>query len=672
MEKPRQVVADKPKSDFLYKVTALNFKEKGRKYPKDYHAETGGMDLSHILEVDEAYINGLLLEAERLIDLLEMGNLTFGKLRQRDKNLLALYFYFTNPVFYRIIELHVRLPLSSLTLQKPKIDNSLVQDYVFNYFERFMNKTRWKTWLYKMVVYYWLFSEALLLVEDDWKYDREVEVDEEMLAQTKRTVSPEDKDKMQQIVDRYNSEGPDSLTADDLNFVIRTFVFNYNPNYKGMKSARVIDPFKIDEVSYNDEVGINVYTTPKSEFISKYLSEKAFGIGNLDNKEVRETIFRDLKKSGYTRSFIHKNLEYYNEKNLNIVNDPYDDDSLYVAEMGTWDICGTRSSMVSAILYDLLRYFMTCRALDNRIRLSTKKVIICSVDADVAEEQLALLDSRIKEACDASEGAFVSVNYGVNPNEVRFDVRDDLNLEDIREASRVHILVGTGTPETLVTADQTYGSSFLKLEVLNLEFMSFRENLSAFLEDFILKPVAMKRGFVTVDVFGNLKPIYPQINFEVGSIVGQTEFKDMLRDMAAQNIFPTSKLLEFYGFDAEEVFQRMKKDQELVNKLGVNIGTMMAQPQMADPTGGYGAGFDPNQGYGDPNQMYAEQQVPVQQGYGAAPQMAQPAMPAMPMMPQPAQQVQPVQPVQPVQAEQRVASRRRSGNGHTGLRFFED
>lgn len=526
------------------------------------------IDLSSVMMDDDSYINSLLLEAERLIDQIDVGAITFGRLRQRDLNLLSLYFYLSNPVFNRIVNLHVTLPLSSLTLQKPKTDNSLVQDYVYSYFERFLDSCNWKRWLYLVTLYYFLFGEGLLLCEDDFPNEKNVDVDEDVILKDAQMLTPETREKIDAITKKYDVDGETGVTLKELQFVIKHFMRNYNPDYKGLLRMRVLNPFKIDAIEENQEVDLKVYYYPQSPYIKKYISESGGFLTH--SKEVPANVYKDLESVGYSKPFIDLNLlNTDNSGFVQITNDPFDDVGVYVAEMKVQDVCGSLASMVSPVLKDLLRYHHASLALDMRLKLSSKKVILISADPSTSEVQLGELESKISSAIEEPEGALVSVNYSVSVEEVRFDIKEDLNVDDIREAARQGISLGTGTPDALLSGDETYGSSFLKLEVLNMEFLSFRNSLKDFFSKNILEAVALKRGFVTTDIFGKIKPIYPQVNFEVGSIIGQTEFKDVLRDMAGQQQFPMSKLLEYYGFDSEEIFQQLKKDQELLQDMGL-------------------------------------------------------------------------------------------------------
>ena len=582
------------------------------------------LDLTNILDDDLGLINSLLLEGERLIVNIEIGGLTFGRLRQRDINILALYFYLSNPLFNRIVNLHLVLPMSSVTLQKPKTDNTLAQDFVHSWFERSLKRCQWKRSLYLTTLHYLLFGEGLLLCEDDFHDQAEQDdVSEDFLMNSVKMMKPEIRVKIDKNVEKYNEEGQNSITEQQLKYVIHNYMPCYNPKYKGLLRMRVLNPFQIDSVEYNDEVQITVYVYPKSPFIKKFLEREGSRI--MENGVYTDECIEDLKTVGYTESFIRLNLEKNADSPefIQVSNDPYDSQDIYVSELRVEDLCNSPTSLVSSILWDLLRYYHAAQALDLRLKMATKKVVLLTTEPTVSTEQLSVLEGNIMSAIENPEGSIVSANYQVSVEDIRLDIRDDLGLEDIRDAARMNMLIGTGTPDSLVTGDETYGSGFLKLEVLNTEFLALREHLRHFFEDKILKPMAIKRGFVSVDLFGNVTPIHPTINFEVGSIIGQEGFKDLLRDMTAQQQFPLSRLLEFYGFDSEEIFQRLKKDKELLQNMG-----LMPSDQVVE------GGFDPNQaGYvdenGQPVQM-EQQQVPQegeqpQQEVQQQPQQQQPA-----------------------------------------------
>jgi hypothetical protein len=75
--------------------------------------------------------------------------------------------YDRDPVVARAIDLHTEIPMSKINLDKPKCSSEEFADYVFDYYQGLVNRTR----LFDMFLHatreYWYIGEAFLYVEDD-------------------------------------------------------------------------------------------------------------------------------------------------------------------------------------------------------------------------------------------------------------------------------------------------------------------------------------------------------------------------------------------------------------------------------------------------------------------------------------------------------------------------
>jgi hypothetical protein len=75
--------------------------------------------------------------------------------------------YDRDPIVARAIDMHTEIPLSKMVLEKPKCSNQEFADYVFDYYQGLVNRTKMFPTLIDMVREYWTIGEAFLFIEDE-------------------------------------------------------------------------------------------------------------------------------------------------------------------------------------------------------------------------------------------------------------------------------------------------------------------------------------------------------------------------------------------------------------------------------------------------------------------------------------------------------------------------
>lgn len=534
-----------------------------------YEAYKQGINLDWLTESKEKSreldFRTLLIEGERILDMLEMGVLRYGMLDDRRRNLINLYFYITNPLINRIVTIHTNLPLASMTLQKPKLgDNEILQDYVYRFFEKMLNRIgNWKKVIYEAVINYWVFARGLILVEDDFPIEKKVEVDEDDVEKLWVDISDDDQETIRDINMQYSKEGMAGVTKDQIQFVLSKSIKEVNKNYNGIKRMRVVSPFEIWEERINDEIGYNVFVMEKSFYIKDFIKNNLTGVMGKDREDILKDMVTKLHDVGYTYDFIELTLNEPNSDKYEVSNDPYES-GVRIAELQKSKMCGNNVSILSPVTQDALKYWLAEKKQLEKLKLCNKKINLVSASDDVGESQLLALQDKLKEAADNFDGSILAVNYQVTVEEVVLDTGDKLgDTESIRDDAKNNIANGTGTPDSILSAQDTYGGSFLKLEVLNQEYLAFRQDIAAFIENTIFKPISIRKGFITHDKFGHPQVIVPRVNFEVGSIIGTSDFKELLKDLVNDEVLPKSKFLEYIGFDPEEIYQEKQREKKL-------------------------------------------------------------------------------------------------------------
>ena len=516
-------------------------------------------------DVDDFDVNGMMVHAESIIERLNMNSIQFSKLSKYERRVLALYFYSTNTVLRRVVDLKTSLPLSTMTIIKPDVDNQILQDYIYNFYKSMLDRLDWKRFIWDCVVRYWIFSEVQALVEDDFGIEKNVDIDDSILKEKINSLPKDKVDRIKELTDKYNLDIK-SLSLDEKLSVVNALVPNYNSNYTGVKRVRVIDFSDIVGYSVNKDIDFCVYNLSKSPSLGVLN-----GISMDDTDDASKNLIKDLLSLGYTRSYLLSHLRSDGET-FEVTNDVYTNEGLYIAEFTQGSIGDIENSYLTSLLNDLILLYNVKKRERELVLNANKKVILLSAGDDVSEDMLSTLEDNIMSIISSSSdvNGIVTTNFDVSVENLDLLLPTNQDSDSLRDIAEKNILIGSGVPDGIVSGEDSYGGSYLKLEVMTEEFSAFQKEIKSFIEDRIFKPVAIKRGFVTYDDFGNVIPVYPQVNFEIRAITNSSEFKRQIADMVNDGLLPVEDLYKAYGYDPEETWNALVKEKEEMKKRGLS------------------------------------------------------------------------------------------------------
>lgn len=526
-------------------------------------------EMDTALGIDSLELNGILSEAERILMLMDEGMYTLARLTKQQKDKLNIYFYIFNPIYRRIVNIFTRLPLSYITLQKPKLDNNtIVQDYVYAFFLKMLEDCDWSKTIRQAYLYYYLFNSSIILNEDNFDEEFDTSLDGvnyrnlkpmriEDMETIKKSKNPEEtaknlKTAIEEIINLYDTD-KDSITDMQRQTVINATIPNYNPNYTGLVRMRCLNPFDIVSISRNPEINYFEVELPKSEYIQKYIQKNS----NTPDEEIR----KNLLDMGYSSSYVDLNLENSAASTIEINSLPMS--SIYVAEFAALDVCGIESSPLDAILSDSIDYMKARQKQKDRLQnMNRKGVLITPTEDHVYDmDQMEALQDNIIDSANEGMGFVVTANFSCSVEEIDLTTQDIIDVDNNLDMAQNNMAIGSGLPQGMISADDSYGSNYLKMEVLNEEFFAQRADFSNFVEKNIFIPVAIKKGYIIEDDFGNAIPIIPKLNYKVGTIVNSTEFRDLLKELADSEQIPYKMFLEYLGIDAEDAYQDLVKER---------------------------------------------------------------------------------------------------------------
>lgn len=496
-------------------------------------------------------------EAEMILDQLDSDLITVGRLTTSQKKSLFYYLATFSPLISRIVDLHTKLPLSTFRIQKPKHDIDIVQDYVYDYFDRLVNTAKFKEELKSIIRERCIFGSGIARVEDDFAFTKDTLINPDLSNLTLPQLDQDEIDKINEINNQYNSD-PESVSWQDKKFVLEQYLLKINKDYKGIKNFKAVSQLEVKEIMINKDIDYLIYTLPASPNIRQALSNVTIGYDNdQDYKEAIET----LKSLGYSEAIIRLNLNSESTDAIQIDTDAFNDDGAYMVVLSSGSNPESlEDSILNRVLEPAVRNMNAIRTANKLVKLSTKiDRLVSAPNASLA--QLEQLQNDLVQMAEAPEGSLIAVNFEVNVDELKLDIKDDLNLDDTIERTSKEITSALGIPDSIISGDGTYGDSFIKVELLSTEYVEFRNQLKSFIEDEIFKPIAIKKGFITLDQWGEPTPIIPSVRFDKFSIARGSEDMQLLRDLVSSNILPKRVILDQLGMNVEDVEQGLQREQ---------------------------------------------------------------------------------------------------------------
>ena len=118
---------------------------------------------------------------------------------------------------------------------------------------------------------------------------------------------------------------------------------------------------------------------------------------------------------------------------------------------------------------------------------------------------------------------------------------------------------------------------------MNTEYLLFREIMQDYVENYLFKPVAKKKGFIEYDEYGNEVLLYPRLSFTRLAIRDNEQFFDAAFQLYQKGSISIDLILDILNIDPESTKLKIEKDlftvnDSLFNEVMRNIYTNVAAP----------------------------------------------------------------------------------------------
>lgn len=380
--------------------------------------------------------------------------------------------------------------------------------------------------------------------EDDWK--------EGVEADQISTKKEEAKQRSQLLKDKYD-------------------IKDKNPLFKGWKKLLILPPdqVRVRKLPLTDEVAIEYMPDPETR---KFLTSDVpldptdptrkldYTISQELREKVRQSGVIPLDTNPNTGSHVYhlaRKKSQYEPLGVSIV----------------------ERCINTLILMDKLRQAQTSIASRH---MTPMRIVwadeLNSDDVDNLREQvdLALVDPDFS----------IVANYEIHWEEMGSSGRL-LDVEAEMESSLNRLLAGLGVTREVLTGEGTYTGSKISLEIMNTMYLLFREVIQDYIENYLFKPIARKKGFVEYDDYGNEVLLYPRLSFTRLAIRDNEQFFDAAFQLYQKGSISIDLILDILNIDPDSTRDKIERDLFTVNdslfsEMMRNLYTNVAAPLVDD------------------------------------------------------------------------------------------
>ena len=463
------------------------------------------------------------------------------------------HFYRFNSLVNRAIDLHSTLPISRISLKAPKSEDKARGHYVRAFFERLVSRIGLLSHLIASTREYNVTGNAFLYAQDD----------EDTLVHG--SDSPDDPyadypdDDFARVTDPDPEVGERDATPEERLLLKRAWYDERfgkrNPDYLGwtrvvllpVEHVRVRTVEASDEAEYQYIPGVGGHShvnrpytmrDDRGSVLDPTRADDGIPPGIYD-------LYEDAVGPGTTRP-------------VGLPSDPYSGSAVCHLARNAADFDDLGRSALDPALMPLI-HKDKIRQLNATIINRNMTPIRVITAPELSSRDLDDLRSQVDAAINTPDFSVVT-NYEMQWEDKGADNRL-LDAANLNEGLDREIMMALKVSEGLLTGDNTYGGNRIAAEMMNVEYLQFRETvLEWYIEEFLFKPVAWKRGFIEVDEFGDEVLLYPRVRFARLGVRDNDQLYDQMFNLYLKGSLPLSVVLDMMNVDVDEAEDGVKED----------------------------------------------------------------------------------------------------------------
>lgn len=496
--------------------------------------------------------------AQRIVEQIAGGVLSYEHLSRVEKYLVYRFFYRRNPILGRVIDQHTDIPLSKLRLQAPQGVPEIARDYIVDFYQKIFDRTNFEKVLREAVVGYFIYGDSKIFIDDYFEDDKQLQHLENSFDENIVSHTEEDEKFIADVEERYNLD-PESVNLQDrLQYLEAKFLGFFSKTYQGPDKIRVIDPFDINEIWENKDIDYESIDYTLSDSFSKLLGQSLS--------------LEDLKDIGYSDGFI--NL-YASQENQGTDSMLIDNDHLeglpFLFSIKRYE----GASIIERVLDECLEWYTLKSSFKTKIQ-NLGRIGRIVTASSISQGQVEMLRAEVFQMLE-DPGHAVVANFDISWDEVNAVGKEEINeIMDMGDTIISNLMIGLGMPESLVSGESQYSGDSIKLEVLNTQYLSFKQDIQTILEEKFLKPIALRKGFISTDSWGVPTLIYPKVTFSKVSIRND-EIYDILFSLYQKGSLPVGILYDILNIETEDIQRGI--EQNLFTVLDPNFNDIISDIQ---------------------------------------------------------------------------------------------
>lgn len=182
---------------------------------------------------------------------------------------------------------------------------------------------------------------------------------------------------------------------------------------------------------------------------------------------------------------------------------------------------------------------------------------------ELSEDQTNELREQVDMALVDPDFSIIA-NYQVNWEEMGSGGRL-LELSSEYDHIENSLFAGLNVTREMLTGEGTYSGNKITLHIMNNIYLNFRDDLQEYVENYLFKPIAYRKGFIEKDEFGREKLIYPRLTFTRLAIKDNDAYFDQLFQLYQKGSVSIDVILDIFNIDPVATRKKLESDLFTVN-----------------------------------------------------------------------------------------------------------
>jgi hypothetical protein len=450
----------------------------------------------------------------------------------RERRAWYRHFYNSSEIVGAAIDLHSTIPLSKLRLRKPKAANPHLAEYSYRFFSKMIDRLKLLQTLTEISHEYWMFGNVVPYVEDHNPYM-------DMAEDAKNSLKARGKAQSDLLLEKYKIRDTD-------------------PNYVGWRKITILPPDQVRIVRkpFSDNPIIEFLPDPETKAV-------------LNRSFTLQSSAWDSSSDPFTQTRVPEAMLESLAEGGTILLQQNPSEGSFATHIAR------KKSQYETLGVSILERCVNTLLVKDKLRQAQTSIASRHMTPIRVVWGEKLNDMQLDDLRMQIDMSLMDPDYSIVANyEIHWDEQGSnqrlLDLTNEFERYDADLYAGLGVTKEMMTGEASYSGSKISLELLNIQYMLFREMLQEFVEKSLFEPVARRKGFVETDEYGNEVVIYPKISFTRMSIRDNDAVFEQVMQLYNKGSLPADDIYDILGLDGDAVASKLNNDLFTVKDASLN------------------------------------------------------------------------------------------------------